>query len=206
MVTSGIVLGLGAGGAALAAGLDLGAVPWTVGAIVGGAIPWLIVDSARVERARAINRGLPYAIDMMSLSMSAGLDFPSSVHQVVEKAKANEALKEELSYFLQQLQLGTTRVHALKEMTRRTPIDCVFEFAQALTQAEERGNPVAAVLEVQAASSRVRRSNLAEKAAASMKAKMVLPSAIMVALGLVLVAVPSSMMIDSLSKKMMGLL
>src|SRR6185369_5162577 len=53
-----------------------------------GAVPHLVVDNARVQRFRALNRGLPYAIDLMSLSMSAGLDFPGSVHQVVTRAKA----------------------------------------------------------------------------------------------------------------------
>jgi tight adherence protein C len=166
---------------------------------VGAAIPHMIVDAARTQRFKAINRGLAYAIDMMALSMSAGLDFPSSVQQVVEKAKANEALREELAYLLQQLKLGNTRSQALRELAARVPIDCTREFAQALIQAEDRGNPVAAVLEVQAATARTRRSNLAEKAAHDIQSKMVLPIMMLIGVGLLLIAVPSTMMLEKFS-------
>ncbi|WP_394847140.1 type II secretion system F family protein [Pendulispora brunnea] len=174
-------------------------LPVPIGLALGAAVPYLIVDGARVSRWKAINRGLPYAVDLMALSMSAGLDFPGSVQQVVEKAKANEALREELAFLLQQLQLGRTRTQALRELAARVPIESVREFAQALIQAEERGNPVAAVLEVQAATSRTRRSNLAEKAAENMRAKMVLPTMVLIGVGMILIAVPSAMMLDKLS-------
>jgi tight adherence protein C len=190
-----------AAGVIAAALFDIQAIwlPACIGGAVCAAIPYLLVDGARVERFRAINRGLPYAIDMMALSMSAGLDFPSAVHQVVEKARANEALKEELAYFLQQLQLGTTRTRALQELAARVPMDCVREFSLALIQAEERGNPVAAALELQAATGRTRRSNSAEAAATAMKSKMVLPIFLLSGVGLVLIAMPTSMLIEKMT-------
>ncbi len=166
---------------------------------LGAIVPYLVVDGARVERFKAISRGLPYAVDLMALSMSAGLDFPASIQQVVEKAKANEALREELAYVLQQLQLGRTRSQALRELAARVPLESVREFAQSLVQAEERGNPVAAVLEVQAAMARSRRSNQAEKAATDMRAKMVLPTMMLIAVGLLLIAIPSGMMLEKFS-------
>jgi len=116
--------------------------------LAGTSIPHMIVDNARVERFRAINRGLPYAIDLMALSMSAGLDFPGALSQVVTKAKANEALKDELGYILQQFHLGRTRAQVLKELSARVPIEAVTEFVHALLQAEERGTPVANALEI----------------------------------------------------------
>ncbi len=178
-------------------GLAASAIPLGVG--LGAGVPYMIVDGARVERMRAINRGLPSAIDLMSLSMSAGLDFPGSIAQVVAKSKANEALREELGYVLQQLSLGRTRMQALRELAARVPMESVQEVTQALIQAEERGNPVAAVLEVQAATSRTRRSNLAEKAATDMRAKMVLPTMMLISVGLMLIALPSAMMLEKFS-------
>lgn len=198
----GCLLGGGALGALLGAivgyalHVRLGWVPIPVGAGLGAATPYMIVDAARTERLKAINRGLPYAIDLLALSMSAGLDFPGSLQQVVEKAKANGALREELAYMLQQLQLGRTRTQALRELAARAPIEPVREFAQAIIQAEERGNPVRAVLEVQAGTARTRRSNQAEKAANDMKAKMVLPTMMLVGVGLMLIAIPSAMMLE----------
>ena len=199
-----ILLGGGAGGAvasvvAWATGSGLAAVAIPVAIGLGAMVPYLVVDGARVERLRALNRGLPYAIDLMALSMSAGLDFPGSLGQVVEKAKANESLREELAYMLQQLSLGRTRTQTLRELAARAPIDSAREFAQALIQAEERGNPVAAVLEIQAATSRTRRANLAEKSASDMKGNMVLPTMMLIGVGLMLIAVPSAMMLDKFS-------
>ncbi|WP_394822979.1 type II secretion system F family protein [Pendulispora albinea] len=204
IVTGGIVGGAFGTLAAYLLHMSIAWLPIPVGIALGAGVPYLIVDGARVNRWKAINRGLPYAVDLMALSMSAGLDFPGSVQQVVEKAKANEAMREELAYMLQQLQLGRTRTQALRELAARVPIESVREFAQALIQAEERGNPVAAVLEVQAATARTRRSNLAEKAAENMRAKMVLPTMILIGVGMMLIAVPSSMMLDKISSGMMS--
>lgn len=167
--------------------------------LVFGIIPHIIVDNARVERFRAINRGLPYAIDLMALSMSAGLDFPGALHQVVTRAKANEALKDELGYILQQFYLGRTRAQVLKELSARVPIEVVREFVNSLLQAEERGTPVASVLEIQATTARIRRANLAENAASDMKSKMVLPTMMIVGVNLMLIAIPSSMLIERLA-------
>jgi tight adherence protein C len=168
-------------------------------AAVGAVIPRMVVDNARATRFCEMNRGLPYAIDLMSLSMSAGLDFPGAVHQVVSKGKANIALRDELGYMLQQFQLGRTRAQVLKELFHRVPIEAVGEFVNALLQAEERGTPVAAVLEIQATTARVRRSNLAENAAEDMKTKMVIPMFMLIAVSLGLVMIPTQMMMDNLS-------
>jgi tight adherence protein C len=167
--------------------------------IAGSSIPHVIVDNARVERFRSINRGLPYAIDLMALSMSAGLDFPGALSQVVMKAKANEALKDELGYILQQFHLGRTRAQVLKELAARVPIEAVSEFVHALLQAEERGTPVANALEIQASTARVRRANLAETAASDMRGKMVLPTMMIIGVSMTLIAIPSTMMIDKIT-------
>jgi tight adherence protein C len=182
----------------------MGAVAILFGAGVFGIIPFTIVDTARVDRFKAINRGLPSAIDLMALCMSAGLDFPGSVQQVVEKAKANEALREELGYLLQQLQLGRTRIQALRELANRVPVEVVREFVQALIQAEERGNPVSSVLEIQAGTARARRTNQAEKAASDMKSKMVLPTMIVLGVMMMIISYPSNAMLERMSSGHFG--
>lgn len=169
-------------------------------ALIGAAFPHLSLENARAVRFREMNHGLPYAIDLMSLSMSAGMDFPGAIHQVVSKAKANIALRDELGYMLQQFQLGRLRSQVLAEFAKRVPIEAVTEFVHALLQAEERGSPVAHVLEIQASTSRIRRSNLAQKAAEDMKGKMILPIMMVVGVSLAVVGLPASMMMDSLVK------
>jgi tight adherence protein C len=182
----------------------LGIVAVLFGACVLGMMPFMVVDTARIERFKAINRGLPSAIDLMALCMSAGLDFPGSIQQVVEKAKANEALREELGYLLQQLQLGRTRSQALRELASRVPVEVVREFVQAIVQAEERGNPVSSVLEIQAGTARARRTNQAEKSASDMKSKMVLPTMIVVGVMMMVISYPSSVMVDRMSSGKIG--
>jgi tight adherence protein C len=102
----------------------------------------------------------------MTLSMSAGLDFPGAVRQVIEKATDPEdPVIEEFNHILSGLHLGRTRKQALIELANRAPIDSVLEFVSAVVQAEERGNPIAQVLAIQAEALRRSRTTRAEESA-----------------------------------------
>ncbi len=155
-----------------------------MGACLGAVIPSLLVDARMRARQLGIQRGLPYVLDVLSLALGAGSDFTGAIHQVVEKARSNEDLREEFAFFLQQLQVGQSRISALRELTRRVPITSVRELTLAVEQAEERGNSLSATLETQAKTSRSTRSNEAEKAAESATSKMVFPTMGFSALGL----------------------
>lgn len=144
--------------------------------MLGAALPYMQITGVAQERLKSIARGLPYVIDLMALSMGAGLDFPGAVRQVVEKtSNPNDPVVEEFTLVLQTLNLGQTRKEALQEFARRAPVDSVTEFVNALLQAEERGNPVADVLTIQANVSRTRRSVRAEESAAKAGVAMVGP-------------------------------
>ena len=139
-------------------------------------LPYLHISEVAQERLKNINRRLPVVIDLMALSMSAGLDFPGAVRQVVEKSSnPDDPLIEELTRVMQELQLGRTRRQVLLEFAERAPVPSVNEFVSALMQAEERGNPVAEVLQIQAVVSRQRRTVNAEEAAAKAGVKIVGP-------------------------------
>ena len=153
------------------------------GAIFGFAVGAIYLQqqiaAAGQERIKQAGRGLPYIIDLMSLSMGAGLDFPGAIRQVVDKASSpDDAMIEEFTLILQSINLGVTRKDALQELARRIPADSVIEFVNALIQAEERGNAVADVLAVQAGVARNRRSVRAEEAAAKAGAAMMGPLAL----------------------------
>jgi tight adherence protein C len=108
--------------------------------------------------------------------MSAGLDFPGAIRQLVEKSSdPGDALIEELRRLLQSLQLGRTRKQTLGDLAKHAPTSSVNEFVSALVQAEERGNPIAEVLAIQAVASRQRRTVAAEEAASRAGVAMVLP-------------------------------
>jgi tight adherence protein C len=144
--------------------------------LLGVALPYMQISGAAQDRLKDISRGLPYAIDLMALAMGAGLDFPGAVRQVVQKSSnPDDALVEEFTLIMQSLNLGRTRKDTLAEFARRAPVDAVKEFAGSLIQAEERGNPVADVLQIQATGSRTRRSVRAEELAAKAGVAMVGP-------------------------------
>jgi tight adherence protein C len=173
-----ILAALAGAGAGAVAGymLDMGALLVIAGVMLGAAMPYMAVSGEAQERLKNISRGLPYVIDLMALSMGAGLDFPGSVRQVVEKSSNPEdPIVEEFSLLLQTLNLGRTRKDALLEFARRAPAAAVQEFVNSLVQAEERGNPIAEVLSIQATSSRTRRSVRAEELAAKAGVKMAFP-------------------------------
>lgn len=156
--------------------LDLGGICPIAGVALGGAMPYMQVSGVGQERLKNISRGLPYVIDLMALSMGAGLDFPGAVRQVVEKSSnPDDPLVEEFTLILQTINLGRTRREALQEFSRRAPVEAVIEFVSSLVQAEDRGNPVAEVLAIQANVSRSRRSVRAEEAAAKAGVAMVGP-------------------------------
>lgn len=159
--------------------------------IFGGLAPFLTVSSHATERSKAIGRRLPSAIDLLALGMSAGLDFPSAVRQVVEKSGTpNDPLIEELTLLLQSLSLGRTRRQALEELAERAPIDAVNELVGSVVQAELRGNPLAEVLRIQAEVSRQRRTVAAEEAAAKAGVSMIVPLGLVFLAILILIAGP----------------
>jgi tight adherence protein C len=159
--------------------------------LVGGALPYMQISGAAQERLKDISRGLPYAIDLMALAMGAGLDFPGAVRQVVQKSSnPDDPMVEEFTLIMQSLNLGRTRRDALIEFARRAPVDAVKEFCGSLIQAEERGNPVADVLQIQATGSRTRRSVRAEELAAKAGVAMVGPLMLVFAAILLLILGP----------------
>lgn len=189
-IVSSFLCALGAGVAGWALGNNA-ILFLIIGAGLGAALPYLQISGEGQRRQKEINRGLPYVIDLMALGMSAGLDFPGAVRQVVEKSSNPEdPLIEELTRVLQELSLGRTRKQALSDFAKRTPSPAVTEFVAALVQAEDRGNPVADVLQIQAGVSRMRRTVNAEEAAAKAGVKMVGPLFLLFACIMLLVMGP----------------
>ncbi len=162
-----------------------------VGVTLGLVLPYLQITDAGQRRLQGINEALPYVIDLMALAMSAGLDFPGAIRQVVEKSTdQDDPMIVELKRILRELQIGRTRRQALTDFAQRAPTTAVTEFVGALIQAEEQGNPVADVLLIQAGVARMRRSVRAEEAAAKAAVKMVGPLFLLFACIMLLVLGP----------------
>ncbi len=137
-----------------------------VGSVFGSAVPWFKIDDICRKRIVTICRTLPHAIDLVALSMKAGLDFPGALLQVNAQMVHNSPLKLEFEHVLHCLSLGWSRQAALKELGERVQARPVRQFVGAVTQAEKRGTPLARVLSTQAEVMRRKRSEAAEQAAA----------------------------------------
>lgn len=132
---------------------------------------WL---SNRIEaRQKAIRRALPDMLDMLMVSVEAGLGFDAALKKVV--ASTRGPLSEEFAVVLQEIQGGLPRREALQHLTTRTGAAQLNAFIMAIVQADVFGVSVAQVLRTQAQEMRVRRRQYAEEAAQKAPAKMVFP-------------------------------
>jgi tight adherence protein C len=137
-----------------------------VAGFLGGVLPSLWLNERAQTRLQSINRGLPQALDLVVLSMGAGLDFIGAVRHVVEKwSDKRDPLCEELSRFLHELSLGKTRKEALEDLAYRAPTELVKAFVTNAIQAEKRGTPLVEILRIQADVARTKRFQTAEKIA-----------------------------------------
>ena len=144
-------------------------------------------------RHRQIERALPFVLDLLTLSVEAGLDFMSAIKRIIER-RAIDALGEELIRAFREVQLGRTRREALKLMADRTGQSDVSSVVSALVQADELGVSIGHMLRIQADLMRTRRFQRAEKLANEAPVKMlfpllcfIFPSVFMVLLGPILV-------------------
>lgn len=185
-------------GAVYGALLSRGPLYVVLAGMVGLMLPYLQLTGMEQERRKRVQNGLPYVIDLLSLGLSAGLDFPSALKQVVDKSSSSgDALIGELNLILKELQVGKTRKQALEQLAERVPCEAVREFVGAVCQAEERGNPLGQVLEIQAEASRQRRSTRAEEAASKASVKMLAPMLLIFAAILLLIVTPMVLQIQN---------
>ncbi|GAB3263050.1 type II secretion system F family protein [Kineosporia babensis] len=125
------------------------------------------------DRNELIRRELPDAIDLLTISVQAGLGFDAALAQVARSSEG--PLAKELFRVLQEMQLGTGRGPALRALADRTDLEELRIFVAALLQADKFGIPIANVLRVQSAQLRVKRSQRAEEKAQQVPVKILFP-------------------------------
>src|SRR5205823_2099337 len=124
---------------ALIAGLSVHAA--TAGGIVAGLFGYLIpgggLSQKVIVRQDAIRRALPDTIDLLTISVEAGLSFDAALSQVREHVPG--PLSQEISRLLQEMQLGVSRVESLRHLADRTEVPELNGFILAMIQAEQFG-------------------------------------------------------------------
>jgi tight adherence protein C len=143
-------------------------------AFFGMFYPQIWVNDQVKKRHLQISRALPYSLDLLTLSVEAGLDFTGALAKVVEKGKASP-LREELQIVLKQLKMGKTREEALKAMIARVDLPPLTTFVTALIQADKMGTSLGKVLRIQSTQMRIDRTQRAEKLAGEAPVKMLFP-------------------------------
>ncbi|MBI3182191.1 MAG: type II secretion system F family protein [Myxococcales bacterium] len=145
-----------------------------IAAAVGMFYPLIWVNDQVKKRHLQISRALPYNLDLLTLSVEAGLDFTAALAKVVEKGKPGP-LREELQLVLKQLKMGKTREEALKSMIARVDLPALTTFVNALIQADKMGTSLGKVLRIQSTQMRIDRTQRAEKLANEAPVKMLFP-------------------------------
>jgi tight adherence protein C len=126
-----------------------------------------------LNRQEAIRQALPDTMDLLTISVEAGLGFDAALAHVRKNVKG--PLSDEIGRMLQELQLGASRSEVFRALGERSDVDELKAFALAMVQADEFGISVSKVLRSQAADLRVRRRQRAEEKALKVPVKLLFP-------------------------------
>jgi tight adherence protein C len=125
------------------------------------------------DRTHKIERALPDAIDLLTISVESGLGFDAALSQVARNTDG--PLADELARVLQEMQIGMGRGAALRALAERTHVPEVKGFVSSMVQADALGIPVAQVLRVQSREIRTKRRQKAEEQAQKVAIKILIP-------------------------------
>ncbi len=144
-----------------------------VGAAVGYIAPEFWLGRKMKARSWSMVLQLPDALDLLTISVEAGLGCGAALAQVVEKMEG--PLVDEFRQALAEVRMGRVRREALRDLATRADAQPVSNFIGAIVQAEQLGVPIAKVLQIQSNQLRIERRQRAEEAAAKAPVKMLFP-------------------------------
>ena len=148
---------------------------WVVGlAGLGFVLPELRLKQRINARHSAIAKALPNVIDLLNLTVGAGLDFMVAVKKMVERSEPNP-LVEELHQVWQETKVGVTRQEALRNMARRIDMPEVSSFVRTLVQADRMGTGIEEALRMQSEEALTMRFQKGEREALKAPIKMLFP-------------------------------
>ncbi len=140
---------------------------------LGYLLPNILLYNAGEKRSKLMRNALPDAIDLLTVSVEAGLGFDAAVSRV--SLNTAGPLSQEFSRLLQEMQLGVGRSDALRAMAERSSIADLKSFCLAMVQAESLGIPIGRVLRVQSKEMRTKRRQRAEEKAQQVPVRIMIP-------------------------------
>ena len=145
-----------------------------MGVVLFALQPTLWLNGAVKKRHLSIMKALPFVLDILTLSVEAGMDFISALQRNCQARKL-DPLNEELLRMTKEIQVGSSRKTALKSMADRGKQPDLKSVAYALIQADELGVSIGSILRIQSEQLRERRFDRAEKLANEAPTKMLGP-------------------------------
>jgi tight adherence protein C len=144
-----------------------------IGLMIGFIGPEFWLGRRIRARSEAMVLQLPDALDLLTISVEAGLGFDAALAKVVEKMHG--PLVDEFRQAMAEVRMGRTRRDALRDVASRANDQSITNFIGAIVQAEQLGVPIAKVLQIQSQQLRIVRRQRAEEAAAKAPIKMLFP-------------------------------
>jgi tight adherence protein C len=142
-------------------------------AVGGYFAPNLLIYQLGYNRTEQVRRDLPDALDLLTISVEAGLAFDAGLSQVARNTTG--PLAEEFFRVLQEMQIGLGRAEAMRSLGERTDVPELRSFVTSMVQADAFGIPIAQVLRVQARELRIKRTQRAEELAQKVPVKILFP-------------------------------
>jgi tight adherence protein C len=143
------------------------------GAIIGFILPSFFLKSRSSARILEIQQNLPDVLDLLTVSVEAGLGFDAALVKVVDKTKG--VLAEMFNRMLQEIKMGKPRREALKDMAQNAGNEDLQSFISSLVQADQLGISIGNVLRIQSDQMRGKRRQIAEEKAMKAPIKMLIP-------------------------------
>ncbi len=176
LALGGLLLGAVFAGAAIGAG---GVIFFAVAlAGVGFIAPDFAVSAKARQRKDRIRAELPDALDLMAVSVEAGLGFDGAISKLTEHMEG--PLAEEFALTLSEIRIGESRQDALKKLSERTGTPELSSFVRSIIQADQLGISLGRILRVQATDSRLKRQAAAEEKAMKAPIKMLFPTVLFI--------------------------
>ena len=150
----------------------LGLIPVIAG--IGFIYPDIWIKGKKDKRQTEIIMGLPFCVDMLALSVEAGLDFIAAMGKVVEKAKPGP-LTEEFSSLIKEIKIGSSRAEALRNLAWRIDLIPVSSFSATLIAADSVGASIGPILKALSLEIRQKKSSDVEKKGATAATKILIP-------------------------------
>lgn len=140
---------------------------------VGAMLPFSLLNSAIRKRQKAIDKQLPEVLDLLSVSVRAGLSFDGALRKITDRSVG--PLIDEFKRMQQDVRMGSTKARAMQAMAKRCDVEDLYLFITAVIQAERLGTSMGRTLNSQADNMRERRRQKAKAEALKAPVKIVFP-------------------------------